>query len=141
MKHRAYAQHVQKFVGEMKRVTKAKNADYSAGTDDAMANYYEVGDAAHVSPLQAWMVLVAKHLTAIKRFIKDGRVDSESIHGRFIDLANYGMLGDALVKDLRERGLLPGDKRPTRRAKKIKRPVKKAKKIKRPVKKAKPAAV
>lgn len=104
MTHEDYAKHVQEFTDEMRAVTEAKNADYSAGTSDAMRNYYELSQASGCTPFQAWMVLMMKHVTAIMRFSKDGRVSSESIHGRFIDLANYAMLGDALVNDLQTKG-------------------------------------
>lgn len=103
MTHAEYADHVKKFTDEMQEVTGAKNADYSAGSDDSMNNYYEVGRFAGVTPFQAWMVLVGKHLTAIMRYAKDGKVSSESIQGRFIDLANYAMLGSALVQDLEKK--------------------------------------
>jgi len=100
MTHPDYAAHVLAFTEEMRAVTAAKNADYSAGTDDAMRNYYELSQASGCTPFQAWMVLMMKHVTAIMRYSKDGKVSSESIHGRFVDLANYAILGDALVKDL-----------------------------------------
>jgi hypothetical protein len=95
-----YNDHVQAFLAEMRAVTDAKNVDYSAGQDDAMTNYYELASAAGVTPFQAWMCLMMKHVTAIMRYSKAGEVVSEPIHGRFIDLANYAMLGSALVKDL-----------------------------------------
>lgn len=99
-----YQRHVIEFLAEMRAVTEAKNVDYSAGQDDAMANYYELSSASGVTPFQAWMVLMMKHVTAIMRYSKVGSVVSESIHGRMVDLANYAMLGDALIKDLIERG-------------------------------------
>lgn len=100
MTHGEYADHVKEFIAEMADVTSKKNPDYSAGHQDAMANYYELAAAAGVSPIQAWMCLTMKHVTAVMRFVKQGKVTSEPIHGRFIDLANYAMLGDALVKDM-----------------------------------------
>ncbi len=90
-------------MAEMKGVTDAKNPDYSAGTLDAMANYYELASAAGITPMQAWMCLMMKHVTAIMRFVKVGNVTSEPIRGRFIDLANYAMLGAALADDLEAR--------------------------------------
>lgn len=106
MTHEEYADHVLEFTDEMRAVTRAKNADYSAGTNDAMRNYYELAQATGITPVQAWMCLMYKHLTAIKRFVKTGSVSSEAIHGRFIDVANYAMLGDALVYDLTTKGIL-----------------------------------
>lgn len=99
-----YQRHVTEFLTEMRAITEAKNVDYSAGHDDAMANYYELSNASGVTPFQAWMVLMMKHVTAIMRYSKVGSVVSESIHGRMVDLANYAMLGDALIKDLIEKG-------------------------------------
>lgn len=107
MTHADYKSHVAAFLREMGEVTSAKNADYSAGTDDAMANYYELASASGVTPVQAWMCLMMKHVTAVMRYAKTGSVSSEDIHGRFVDLANYAMLGDALVKDLAARGEAP----------------------------------
>ncbi len=100
MTHEEYAEHVRQFVAEMTQVTKAKNADYCAGTDEAMNDYYSASERANVTPVQAWAVLFMKHVHAVERFVKTGTVSSEAIHGRFIDLANYAMLGDALVKDM-----------------------------------------
>ena len=103
MTHDDYRKHVSEFLAEMKAVTDAKNPDYSAGQDDAMANYYELAAAAGITPVQAWMCLMMKHVTAIMRYSKVGSVTSEPIRGRLIDLANYAMLGAALVKDLEEK--------------------------------------
>lgn len=100
-----YRDHVTAFLAEMKAVTDAKNPDYSAGSSDAMANYYELAAAAGITPVQAWMCLMMKHVTAIMRFAKVGSVTSEPIRGRLIDLANYAMLGAALVEDLKAKGL------------------------------------
>lgn len=95
-----YATHFEEFVREMRSVTQAKNPDYSAGSSDAMANYYELSSATGVTPMQAWLCLTMKHVTAVMRYVKTGVSSSEPIHGRLVDLANYAMLGSALVKDL-----------------------------------------
>lgn len=114
MTHDEYAEHVKKFTGEMQALTAAKNADYSAGSSDSMYNFKTAGDRAGTSALQAWWVLTTKQLLAIERFVKDGKVSSESIHSRFLDMANYAMLGDALVVDLeieRQANLDPGTRK------------------------------
>jgi hypothetical protein len=90
----------------MRDVTAAKNADYSAGSDDAMQNYYELSNASGCTPVQAWMCLFMKHVTAVMRYAKTNSVSSEAIHGRFVDMANYAVLGDALVKDLEAKKLV-----------------------------------
>lgn len=100
MTHKEYADHIKTFVAEMQEVTKAKNADYSAGTDDALNSYKDSAEAVGITPFQSWLVLFMKHVHAIQRYSKTGSVSSETIHGRFIDIANYAMLGDALAKEL-----------------------------------------
>lgn len=95
-----YAEHVTDFTSEMTEVTGKKNPDYSVGDDDAMGNFKIIGEDADVEPLTAWAVLFFKHVTAIMSYVRKGKLMDESIHSRFIDLANYCMLGDALVKDL-----------------------------------------
>lgn len=100
MTHDDYRRHCQEFLAEMLQVTRSKNPDYSAGTDDAMNDYKSAAARLGVTPFQAWAVLLTKHIHAVERFVKTGKLSSESIHSRLIDLANYAMLGDALVKDL-----------------------------------------
>jgi hypothetical protein len=100
MTHDEYARHVAEFTAEMAELTRAKNADYSAGTDDAMNDYHSASARCGVTPVQAWAVLLMKHVHAVERFVKTGTLFSESVHSRLVDLANYAMLGDALVKDM-----------------------------------------
>ncbi len=108
MTHDSYATHVQAFLAEMDAVTKAKNADYSAGTKDAMDHYHSGAEEAGVTPVQVWFIMLMKHYQAIRRYVREGRLDSEPIHGRMIDMANYAMLGDALVNDLTNREIIKG---------------------------------
>lgn len=100
MKHDEYAKHVTLFMAEMRKVTTAKNSDYSAGTDDAMYDYKSTAARLGVTPVQAWATLFMKHVHALEKFVKTGQLASESIHGRLIDIANYCILGDALLTDL-----------------------------------------
>jgi hypothetical protein len=100
MTHEEYAIHVQKFTSEMQRITAAKNKDYSAGTADAMYDYYSTAERAGITPVQSWFVLMMKHVHAVERYVKTGDLSSETIDSRLLDLANYAMLGAALIKDL-----------------------------------------
>lgn len=106
MTYEEYQAHVKKFLGEMQYVTAVKNRDYSAGTDDAMNSWYSIAERTNITPIQVWYVLLSKHVQAIERYVKIGQLSSESIHSRLIDLANYAMLGDALVKDLEQKAYL-----------------------------------
>lgn len=104
MTHEAYAAHVREFMDEMRRVTEAKNRDYSAGTNEAMDHYYSAAREVGVTPQQVWFIMLTKHYQAIRTYVKTGVVTSEAIRGRFIDLANYAMLGAALADDLDKKG-------------------------------------
>lgn len=100
MRHDDYAEHVIDFTDEMRKVTSDKNHDYSV-RDDAMDNFKLIGEALGCSPRLVWSVLWMKHVTAVINHMAKGKtLRSETIHGRFIDLANYALLGDALDKDL-----------------------------------------
>lgn len=103
MTHDEYRDHCDGFTAEMREVSHAKNLDYSAGTDDAMNDYYSAAGRAGITPAQAWFVLLCKHVHAVERYVKTGQLSSETIHSRLVDLANYAMLGDALTKDLSRR--------------------------------------
>ena len=106
MTHEEYIEGVKIFTNEMKSVTGVKNLDYSAGKDEAMESFYSIANRSGITPIQAWFVLVQKHVQAIERFVKTGKLTSEPIHSRFIDLANYAMLGSALVEDLEKKSKL-----------------------------------
>lgn len=100
MRHEDYAQHVLDFTQEMEDVTAIKNHDYSI-RQDAMDNFKLIGEMLNISPRTVWGVLAAKHWTAIMNHMGESKkLKSETIHGRFLDLAVYAMLGDALDKDL-----------------------------------------
>lgn len=100
MRHDEYQEHVIDFTNEMTEVTEKKNHDYSVRLD-AMDNFKLIGEMLGISPTLVWSVLWMKHVTAVINHMAQGKtLKSETIHGRFIDLANYAMLGDALVQDL-----------------------------------------
>ena len=100
MTHEEFKKFVEKFHKNMQDIMRSKNPDYSAGTDDALYDYYSAAKRYNVTPIQAWAVLFNKHIHAIERFIKHQNVCSEPIEGRFLDAANYLILGAALVSEL-----------------------------------------
>lgn len=89
-----------------------KNHDYSEREGDALSSFKDLAKQSGLTPLQCWSVLMAKHVLAIQRFILSGELKSESIHGRFVDLANYARLGDLLVQDLGPPVVLSDEKTP-----------------------------
>jgi hypothetical protein len=79
----------------------AKNPDYS-GIDvsqDALGNFKEAAVRAGITTAQAWLVFFNKHVMAIERFARTGRLSSETIQGRITDLINYLGFLRALVED------------------------------------------
>lgn len=69
-------------------VLKSKGPDYSDASD-AFDNFKRRGKEAGITPEQAWAVLAGKHWDAIMTFVRDGKVRSEPICGRLLDLRNF----------------------------------------------------
>jgi hypothetical protein len=82
-----------------------KGHDYQGADADRLVNFKDASRAAGVTPLQAWRVLLEKHLTAIKSYDETGRAASQSMRERFVDLVNYGILGLAIVHDMEDVGV------------------------------------
>jgi hypothetical protein len=80
-------------------VLDAKGQDYTVGQNDTdrLYNFREGARAAGISPTQVWWVYFWKHLTAVQRYVKEGKVDSEGIKGRILDCVNYLILLNKIV--------------------------------------------
>jgi hypothetical protein len=80
-----------------------KGADYTRGKGDLdrTDNFKMAADNNGITPLQAWGVYFYKHISAVWRFLKDGKVESEPIEGRVHDVINYSILLLLLVKEMR----------------------------------------
>ena len=82
----------------LRYLTATKGEEYSR-SDDQLANFRRGAADAGISPLQVWLVLFNKHVDAIKSYIKDGRVRSESIDDRINDAILYLCLFKAMVQE------------------------------------------
>lgn len=82
----------------MRKLLASKGADYTRDVD-RLANFKNAGKRYEMSPMKALMVYVDKHMEAIATYTNTGKVNSEDILSRFIDVANYMVLGAALVVD------------------------------------------
>lgn len=49
--------------------------------------------------MHVWAVYFNKHVTAVLTFARTGKVESEAIRGRFLDIATYAILGAALADE------------------------------------------
>jgi len=76
----------------------SKGIDYSGST--ANDNFDTIAGYTGVSRYTVWAVYFFKHISAILRFCKDGKLDSEGIKGRIIDAIGYlAILHTLIVED------------------------------------------
>lgn len=68
-----------------------KGADYTEGRlqEDRFRNFNLAAADMKVPRGVIWYVYFFKHLTAVRRFAREGKVDSEPIDGRIMDCVNY----------------------------------------------------
>ena len=81
------------------KLLEEKGADYTRKSEDVLANFKRVAEAANLTPIQVWYVYAAKHWDALSAFVMFGEVKSEAIEGRFHDLRNYLMLGLGILAE------------------------------------------
>ncbi|MFH1985211.1 MAG: hypothetical protein ABIL58_25515, partial [Pseudomonadota bacterium] len=97
------AEHFEAFIGGMRGVMVAKNADYSAGMakEDGLANFNEVArllKGAPITPYTVAMVYFLKHVFSIIKYCKTGTQESgEALGGRHTDLGNYSFFLNELA--------------------------------------------
>ena len=82
-----------------------KGNDYTRGKGDLdrTDNFKQAAENNGVTPFQAWGVYFYKHVSAVWRFLKDGKVESEPIDGRLHDVINYSILLLLLVREMRDK--------------------------------------
>lgn len=102
MTEKEFAQFVVSVRERQDELLRRKGADYTRGDADRLSNFKRVAKAVGLTSLQVWYVYASKHWDAISVYVKTGRVESEGIAGRFDDLANYLMLGLALLAEPEE---------------------------------------
>jgi hypothetical protein len=75
-------------------VLRVKGNDYTLGQAelDRLHNFRTAAEFAGITLEQAWLIYAYKHFSAVARYCKDGKVDSEGIKGRIVDLINYCLL-------------------------------------------------
>lgn len=99
MTHSDLAKFAEAFLAEMHSVLVRKNRDYAGSDNDALEGLKSPADRAGILARQAWKVFTEKHWRAIEKWVKTGTLESEGIRGRFLDLANYALLGAALAAE------------------------------------------
>lgn len=94
------------FQDEQRLLLDQKGLSYSGAAaqgevGDRLANFKRVAAAMGVRPLQCWLCYFLKHVDSISTFVRTG-FESEGFRGRAVDVANYAILGAALVQEERE---------------------------------------
>lgn len=92
----------------MEKLLAVKGGEY-AGTEDRLGNFKRGAVLTGTTPLQVAFIYASKHYDSIATFVRDQasgttRERSESMAGRFDDLANYCLLMKAImIEDAQEK--------------------------------------
>lgn len=103
MMHKEFEEFAKVFVVDMIDLLKVKGGDYSNEVD-RLSNFKEQAKLLGVPARVIWAVYCHKHIDAVDRWVREGKLTSETIRSRFLDLANYALLGAALAEDLKDEG-------------------------------------
>ena len=87
-------EHFRSVVEACWKIYDQKGIDYTRGKgdEDRLDNFRRAAENNGVTFIQAWGVYFYKHISAVWKFAKDGKVESEPIEGRLYDVINYSIL-------------------------------------------------
>ena len=75
-----------------------KGADYQGEEKEGVnGNFYRNARLLGVSPVLIWAVYFNKHIDALAKFVRTGRVESEGLRGRLDDIRNYIDILEAML--------------------------------------------
>lgn len=91
------------------RIYVTKGDDYARGRadEDRLDNFRQASQHLAITFAQAWGVYFYKHVAAVWKFVRDGRVESEPIEQRLYDIINYSVLLLLWVKEEKARAPSP----------------------------------
>jgi len=75
-----------------------KAKDYQSGFPDALDGVFEEARQLGVRPTFLILVHINKHMHAVRRFVIEGNLDSETIWSRLKDIANYCIIMQLVQK-------------------------------------------
>jgi hypothetical protein len=78
----------QSLLDEAEKVMHAKAADY-AQEQDAFRNFHTRAEQLGLTREQVWAVFAMKHVDALLAYCREGKVESEPLRSRCIDVINY----------------------------------------------------
>lgn len=99
MTHEQFNATVRRFFADVGDEIERKNADYAGESPSAFAAFDEAASVLGLTREQVWAVFYMKHVQALVRFIKQGKLDSEDITSRLTDLAAYPAIFAAMLED------------------------------------------
>tara|TARA_R110001592_G_scaffold31535_1_gene111143 strand:- start:365 stop:796 length:432 start_codon:yes stop_codon:yes gene_type:complete len=110
MKSKEFNKHRKEFFESAMKLSDAKSIEYTISSIDRLANFKNVASRLGISPMQALMVYVLKHVDAICNDAKtDKQFSDESFYSRAQDVCNYMVLATALHQDTHTKGTTPHD--------------------------------
>ena len=93
MKYKDFSKLRDSFFTTASEVSDNKSVEYTISNDDKLYNFKHVADRLGITPKQALMVYVLKHVDALTNDAKTGKTHSdETTYNRAIDVANYMVL-------------------------------------------------
>lgn len=72
-------------------VLDTKGRDY-APEGDALSEFYGTANLLGITPQQVWAVHFMKQVKAVLRYVKDGKLSSETLESRLTDIINYAAI-------------------------------------------------
>ena len=93
MKYKDFSKLRDSFFTTASEVSDNKSFEYTISNDDKLYNFKHVAERLGITPKQALMVYVLKHVDALTNDAKTGKTHSdETTYNRAIDVANYMVL-------------------------------------------------
>lgn len=99
MNRDTFNKHVDTVIANCKAILGTKGEDYSYAEEDRLSNFKETAKEVSLTKYNVWYVYFNKGLSSIRRYITEGKVESENIHSRILDAINYLMLLDAMIAE------------------------------------------
>lgn len=100
MTNKVFADLQQRIFEDCANISKAKGADYTKGSLDALANFKEAGKDVDVNALKICWIFTNKHWSAITNYVKTGgQSESEPIAERIKDCINYLTLMQGIIDE------------------------------------------
>ena len=100
MNYKEFTEYRDKFVAEALKISDSKSIEYTISNVDKHYNFKHVADRLGITPQQAMMVYVLKHVDAICNDAKtDKQVSDETVRSRCQDIMNYAILYASLHEE------------------------------------------